>query len=291
MVHIVKAMVFLVVMYGCASWTIKKAECWSIDAFWTLMLEKTLESPLHSKKIKPVNPKGNQPWIFIGRTDAEAEAPIVGPLDSKSQLIRKDPDAGKDWRQEEKGMTEDEMVGWHHRLGHESEQAPGDGERQGSLVCCSPWGHRVRHNWVTKQQYQHPFSRCASFPAPFEMGGVSEMGTEASGCSPGVGGAFPGELRRLLIQLLILPGGTCQGWWSGKTVGVWDVMLWSHCTRSGPLSPTFRLHNFHISSYLCHCSPPPPTPGSNSAIWQRQGCLTHHRIWRAWLRAWPIGRA
>ena len=109
--------------------------------FSTVVLEKTLESPLDSKEIKPVNPKGNQPWIFIGRTDAEAEAPILWPPDVKSRLIRKDPDAGKDRRQEEKGMTVDEMVGWHHWLnGHEFEQTPGNSEGQGRLVCCSPWG-------------------------------------------------------------------------------------------------------------------------------------------------------
>ena len=106
------------------------------------MLEKTLESPLDSKEIKPVNPKGNQPWIFIGRTDAEAETPVLWPPDMKSQLIRKDPDAGKDWRQE-KGMTEDEMFRWCHWLdGHEFEQTPGDGEEQGSLECCSPWDYQ-----------------------------------------------------------------------------------------------------------------------------------------------------
>ena len=104
-----------------------------------MVLEKTLESPLDCKEIKPVNPKGNQFWIFIRRTDAEAEAPILWPPDVKSRLIRKGPDAGKDWKQEEKGMTEDEMVGWHHWLnGHELEQFPGDGEGQGNLVCCSP---------------------------------------------------------------------------------------------------------------------------------------------------------
>ena len=106
--------------------------------FWTVVLEKTLESPVDCKKIKPINPKGNQPWMFIGRSDAEA--PILWPPDAKSWLIGKDPDAGKDWRQE-KGMTEDEMVGWHHWLnGHEFQQAPGDGKGQGGLACCSPWG-------------------------------------------------------------------------------------------------------------------------------------------------------
>jgi len=120
-VRLVKAMVFAVVMYGYESWTIKKAECWRIDAF-DVVLQKTLVSPLNCKEIQPVHPKGNQSWIFIGRTDVEAETPILWPPDAKSWLIWKDPDAGKDWRQEEKRMTEDEMVGWHHRLdGHEFE--------------------------------------------------------------------------------------------------------------------------------------------------------------------------
>ena len=107
------------------------------------MLEKTLENPLDCNEIQPVHPKGDQSWVFIGRTDAEAETPILWPRDAKNGFIGKDPDAGKDGRQEEKGTTEDEMVGWHHRLnGHEFEQAPGDGEGQGSLACCSPWGHK-----------------------------------------------------------------------------------------------------------------------------------------------------
>ena len=107
------------------------------------MLEKTLESSLDSKEIKPVSPKRNQPWIFTGRTEAEAEAPILWPPDVKSQIIGKDPDAGKDWGQEEKGMTEDEMVGWHHQLnGHKFEQTLGDRDGQGRLACCSPWGHK-----------------------------------------------------------------------------------------------------------------------------------------------------
>ena len=108
------------------------------------MLEKkTLESPLDIEEIKLVNPKWNQPWILIGRTDAEVEAPTLWSLHVKSCLIGKDPDAGKDWRQEEKGVTEDEMVRWHHWLnGHEFEQTPGDSKGQGSLVCCSPWGHK-----------------------------------------------------------------------------------------------------------------------------------------------------
>ena len=139
-VCLVKAMVSPVVMYRCESWTIKKAEFWRIDVFELWVLEKTLESPLDCKEIQPVHPKGDQSWVFIGRTDVEAETPILWPADAKSWLIWKDPDAGKDWRQEKKGITEDEMVGWHQLLnGHEFEQALGDGEGQGGLACCSPW--------------------------------------------------------------------------------------------------------------------------------------------------------
>ena len=117
------------------SWT--QLSNWT-ELNWSVVLEKTLESPLGCKEIQLVNTKGNQPWISIERTDCEAEAPILWPPDAKSWLFWKDPDAGKG--QEEKGKTEDEVVGWHHRLnGHEFEQAPGDSEGQGNLVCCSPW--------------------------------------------------------------------------------------------------------------------------------------------------------
>ena len=134
-----QSVVFPVVMYRCESWALKKAEHWKIDTFvW--MLENTFENLLDSKEIKPVNPKGNQPWTYIGRTDAEAEAPIRWPiLWVKSRLIGKDSDAGKNWRQEEKGMTEDEIVGWNHWLnGHKFEQTPGD-EGQRSLNAAVQW--------------------------------------------------------------------------------------------------------------------------------------------------------
>ena len=138
-------------------WKLDYKESWALKnlCFWTVVLEKTLESPLDFKEIKPVNPKGNQSWIFIGRIDAGAETPILWPPDVKNWLIGKDPDAGKDWRQEEKGTTEEEMVGWHHQFdGHEFEQAPGVGDGQGSLVSCSPWGRKEsdmteRLTWLT----------------------------------------------------------------------------------------------------------------------------------------------
>ena len=126
------------------TWELDYKESWALKnwCFWTVVLEKTLESPLESK-IKPVNPKGNQPWLFIGRTDPEAEAPVLWPPDAKSWLIRKDLDARKNWRQEEKGVTEDEMVGWHYWFnGHEFEQTPWDSDGQRSLACCGSWGHK-----------------------------------------------------------------------------------------------------------------------------------------------------
>ena len=137
-VHLVKTLVFPVVMYGYKeSWVLKY---W---CFWTVMLEKILQSPLDCKETQPVHPKGNQYWIFIGRTDAEAETPILWPPDAKNWLIGKDPDAGKDWKWEEKGTTEDEMVGWHHQLdGHEFEQVPRFDDGQGGLMCCSPWDQK-----------------------------------------------------------------------------------------------------------------------------------------------------
>ena len=134
-------------------WELDHKEGWELKNwyFWTVVLEKTLENPLGCKEIYPVNPKGNEFWIFIGRTDVEAEATILWLPNAKSRLIGKDHDAGKDWGQEGKATTEDEMVGRHHWLnGHEFEQAPGVGDGQGGLVCCSPWGHREldRTEWL-----------------------------------------------------------------------------------------------------------------------------------------------
>ena len=125
-------------------WELNHKEGWALKnwCFPSVLLEKTLESPLDSKEIKPVNPRGYQHWIFTGRTHAESEAPILWPPNVKSRFTRKDPDARKDRGQEEMGATEDKMVGWHHWLnGHEFEQTLGDSEGQGSLPCCSLWGH------------------------------------------------------------------------------------------------------------------------------------------------------
>ena len=141
-------------LYFVEGWVLKN---W---CFWTVVLEKTRESPLDCKEIKPVNPKGNQPWIFTGRTDADDKAPRLWLPDANSQFIGKDPDAGKDWRQE-KGMTEDELVGWHHQLdGHEFEQVPGVGDGQGGLAWYSLRGHKESDmtewlNWTDWTEHKH----------------------------------------------------------------------------------------------------------------------------------------
>ena len=149
-------MVFPVVVYRCESWTLKLRA----KEFWTVVLEKSLESLLDSKEIQLVHPKGNQSWIFIGRIDAKAETPILWPPDVKNWLIGKDPDAGKYWRQEEKGTTGDEMAGWHHQLnGHEFQEAPGVGDREAwhaavhgvteSRTWLSDW---IQLNWLNWKQ-------------------------------------------------------------------------------------------------------------------------------------------
>ena len=152
-VHLVKTIVFPVVMYGCERWTVKKSEHRRIDAFELWCWKRLLRGPLDYKEIKQVHPKGNQFWIFTGRTDAEAEAQtIVWPPDVKNWLIGKDPDAGKDWRREEKGTTEDEMVGWHHqRNGHWVWVGSGSWWWTGRPGTLQFMGlQRVRHDWVTE---------------------------------------------------------------------------------------------------------------------------------------------
>ena len=156
-------------MDRCESWTIKKVEHWRTDAFELWCWRRLFESPLDCKEIQPVHPKENQSWIFVLRTDAKAETPILWPPDVRTWLTGKDPEAGKDWRQEDKGTTEDEMVGWHHRFnGHEFEQASGVGDGQWSLAYCSPWGHKELdmtewRNWT------------AGFCAPYKRDSLGHM--------------------------------------------------------------------------------------------------------------------
>ena len=157
--RLVKAMVFPLVMYG---WELDCEECWVPKnwCFWTVVLEKTLKSPLDCKEIQPVHSEGDQPWHFFGRNDAKAETPVLWPPHGKSWLIGKDSDAGRDWEQEEKGMTKHERAGWHHRLnGREFEWTPGDGDGQGGLACCDSG---VTKSWTqlsdwTELNWTEPF--------------------------------------------------------------------------------------------------------------------------------------
>ena len=224
-------------------WDLDHKENWGLKnwCFWTVVLEKTLESPLDCKEIQPINPKGNQSWIFIGRTDAEAEAPILWPLHSKNWLIGRDPDAGQDWRQEEKGMIEDEMVGWHHRLdGHEFEQALGVGDGQGSLVCCSPWGCKEsdtteRLNW-TKVSVIKSLNMTKGFPGgsvvknpPANSGDAHSI--PGSGRSLGIRNGNP-------VQYSCLEKSMDRGAWQGTVHGVtksWTRLSnWACNSRAWP---------------------------------------------------------
>ena len=155
-------------------WELDCEESWAPKNWccWTVVLEKTLESSLDCKEIKLVHPKGNQSWIFIGRTDAEAETPIFWSLDTKNWFLRNDPNAGKDWRQEDKGTTEDEMVGWHHQLdGNDFEQALGVGDGQGRLVCCSPWHckHSDIIEWLNLSELKNCFDLLKYFKQSFHI--------------------------------------------------------------------------------------------------------------------------
>ena len=167
MVHLVKAMVFLVVMYGCE---LDCEESWALTnwCFWTVVLEMTLERPLDCKEIQPVHSKGDQSWVFTGRTDAKAETPVLWAPHGKSWLTGKDSDSGRVWGQKEKGITEDEMAEWHHRLdGRESGWTLGVGDGQGGLVCCNSWGCKESDttewlNWTVILLY-------LKIKKPFEM--------------------------------------------------------------------------------------------------------------------------
>jgi len=172
-------------MYGCESWTVKKAEHWRIDAF-ELWCWRRLWEPLG---LQGVHSKGDQSWVFIGRTDAKAETPILWPPHVKSWLIGKDSDAGRDWGQEEKGTTEDEMAGWHHRLdGHKFEWTPGVGDGQGGLACCDSWGRKEldtteQLNWTEMKNYKLCwFSTWGQFCTPREHLVMSGFMTREGRC-------------------------------------------------------------------------------------------------------------
>jgi len=166
-VHLVKAMVFPVVMFGYESWDVKKAERWRIDAFELWCWRRLLRvSPLDCREMQPVHSKGDQSWVFIGRTDAKAETPVLWPPQVKSWLTGKDSDARRDWGQEEKGTTEDEIAGWLHRLdGHEFGWTPSFGDGQGGLACCDSWDHKESDttewlNWTELTQYPFCVGAC-----------------------------------------------------------------------------------------------------------------------------------
>ena len=181
-VRLVKAMVFS--SSHVWMWESDYKESWAPknSCFWAVVLGKTLEIPLDCKEIQPVHPKGNQYWILIGRIDIEAETPRLWPPDAKSWLIWKDPDAGKDWGQEEKGTTEDEMVGWHHRLnGHGFEQIPGVGDGQGGLVCCSPWSRDLTEEQQPRNENGPDLNIWRE-----SMPGVSSQGKSADGKELGI---------------------------------------------------------------------------------------------------------
>ena len=142
-VRLVKAIVFPVLVYGCESWTVKKAERWRIDAFELWCWRRLLTVSRTARGSNQVHSKGDESWVFFGRNDAKAETPVLWPPHVKIWLVGKDPDSGRDWGQEEKGTTEDEMAGWHHRLdGHEFKWTLGAVDGQGGLVCCDSWGHK-----------------------------------------------------------------------------------------------------------------------------------------------------
>ena len=216
-VHLVKAMVFPVIMYGCE---LDYKESWAQKnwCFWIVVLEKILESPLDFKEIQPVHPKGDQSWVSIGRTDVEAKTPILWPPDAKSWLIWKDPDAGKDWRWEKKGTTEDEMVRWHHWLnGHEFEWTLGVGDGQGSLACCSSWGHKesdmTELDWTELVHFYTPQTssqESLEFLCSFPFSGASQVALVVKNPP-----ANAGDIR----DAGLIPG-------SGRSPGEWHGFYW-----------------------------------------------------------------
>ena len=204
------------------------------------MLKKTLESPLDYKEIQPVHPKGDQSWVFIGRTDAEAETPILWPPHVKSWLIRKDPDAGRDWGQENKGTTEDEMAGWHHWLdGHESEWTPGVGDGQGGLECCDSWGRKEsdtteRLTWsdlCILEKAMAPHSSTVAWKIPWmeEPGRLQSMGSRRVGHDWATSLSRIGEGNGNPLQCSCLENPRDGGAWWAAVYGV--ALSWTRLKR------------------------------------------------------------
>ena len=229
--------------YGVSSshvwmWELNYKESWGLKnwCFWAVVLQKTLESPLDCKEIEPVHPKGNQSWIFIGRTDAEAETPILWPPDAKNWLIGKDLDAGKDWRWEEKGTTEDKMVGWHHWLNrNEVQSTMGVGDGQGGLVCCSPWCHKELDTteWLNWSELNWPTPVFLGFPCG-SAGKESSCNVGDLGLIPGLG-RCPGEGKNYPLQYSGLQNSMDYCPWTHRELDTTKQLLFSisccHWTR------------------------------------------------------------
>ena len=205
-------------------WELDYKESWVPKnwCFWTVVLQKTLESPLDCKETQPVHPEGDQSWVFNGRADVEAEMPILWPPDAKSWLIWKDPDAGKDWEQEEKGTTEDEMVGWHHRLnGHGFGWTPAVGDEQGGLACCGSWGHNDS-DWTEWLNWNELMCVCILQPLKLPWVGLPWWcNDKESACYAGdmgwipVSGRSPGEGNGNPLQYSCLGNPMGRGaWWA-----------------------------------------------------------------------------
>ena len=194
-------------------WELDYKETWALKnwCFWTVVLEKTLESPLDCKEIQPVYPKGNKSWIFVGRTDAEAETPILWPLDVMNWLLGKDFDAGKVLQPGKKGTTGDEMDGWHHRLdGHEFEQALGVGDGQGSLVCCSPWSCRVWYDQVTELNCLTEIDNTAAAAAAKALQSCPTLCDPIDGSPPG--SPVPEILQASILQWVAISFSNAWKW-------------------------------------------------------------------------------
>ena len=243
-------------------WVLDHKENWALKnwCFWTVVLEKTLESPLDCKEIQPVHPKGNRSWVFIGRTDGEAETLILWSPDAKNWLSVKDPDVGKDWRQEEKGTTEDEMVGWHHWLdGHEFEQASGVGDGQGSLVRCSPWGHKESDtteqlNWTLRERRETQEFTVYSFVyVMWGAGKMKEAWRDILRCG-NLNQVEVSEVGTFMGREKAVPGRRLEGICRNLGRSVSSPEWWLHkCVCHNSFSRTFMFHVlFYMYAIFCN---------------------------------------
>ena len=248
-------------------WELDCEESWALKnwCFWTVVLEKTLESPLDCKEIQPVHPKGDQSWVFIGRTDVEAETPVLWPPHANSWPIGKDPDAGRDWGQEEKGTTEDEMAGWHHWLyGHEFEWTPGVGDGQEGLACWDSWGHKEsdmteRLNWIELTESVSLAQSCPTLAAPWTVAHQAplSMGFSRQEYWSGLPFPSPGDLPdpgikpgSPALQALFIDWATREA-----PCGHWPMLsTWGCLLLQRPSAPDGDcMHSAVSSGSLCRC--------------------------------------